>query len=106
MDLLFKRYASPFLFIDGMMGAGRFCEFVEGVICAVNSETKEQNREKEMRFHWELYLHRVLDRSFADYMREVEINDEHKNLSEKDIETTLRHSSDILNNFNPEREGE
>ena len=106
MDLLFKRYASPFLFIEEMIQAGSFSDFVEDFILTINREIRDQNEEKKMRFHWELWLHRVFDKSFADYMKEIEISEEHQNLSERVIETTLQHTSDILNNFNPEKGGE
>ncbi len=105
MDLLFKRYASPFSFIDGMIESDRFSEFVDDFIRIINREIKDQNEEKEMRFHWELYLHRVFEGTFADYMKEIEINKKHQNISEEFIETTLQHTSDILNNFNPEKRG-
>lgn len=38
MDLLFSRYASPFLLLDSMIGCGRFLEFV--------SEIHDMNNER------------------------------------------------------------
>lgn len=102
MDLLFKKYASPFLFIDGMLQSDRFSEFVDDFIQARNKETEIENKDKEMQLHWELWLHRIFDMTFPEYMKEIEVRKEHQNISEKEIETTLQNTSDILNNFNPE----
>jgi DNA polymerase III sliding clamp (beta) subunit (PCNA family) len=106
MDLLFKRYASPFPLIDGMILAGRFSEFVDDFIRTINKETEAQNKDKEMRFHWEFWLYRVLDKTFPEYMREIENDKKHRNISERELGTTLQHTSDILNSFNPENGGD
>ena len=99
MDLLFKRYASPFLFINGMIQTGRFCEFVY-------SFTKTINAEKEEETSWEFFLHRVFEGSYADFKEMLRNNKNNKNLSERTIETTVQHSMKILNNFNPDERGE
>ena len=96
MDLLFKRYASPFSFIDGMIQTGRFCEFVRSFW---NNAQKEQNEEKS----WEFYLHRVFEGSFNDFMEGQKTEAEHKYLPERTIETTINHTNKILKNFNPEK---
>ena len=99
MDLLFKRYASPFLFVDGMIHAGRFEEFVVELISTVN-------KEKEDQVNWEYFLHKIFDKSFNDFIAEMEINKKNHQLSERTIETTINHSMKILNGFNPEEGGE
>lgn len=106
MDLLFKRYADPFSFINGMILSGRFCDFVDDFIRTINREIEDQNKEKEMQWHWELWLHRILDRSFNDYMNEIKNTQNNQNLSERTVETTIKHSMKILNNFNPEKGGD
>ena len=102
MDLLLKRYASPFSFINGMIQTGRFEEFVDEFIAQINRETEFENHEKEMRFYWEAWLHKVFDKDFNVYMDEIRTNERNKNMSEETIETTVQKSMDILNNFNPE----
>ena len=106
MDLLHKRYASPCFFLDGMLQSGRFEEFVDEFIRTVNSEIEFENHEKEMRFHWECWLHKIFDKDFKDYMAEIKNDEEHKNMSERTIETTVQYSMNILNQFNPEKGGE
>ena len=99
MDLLFKRYASPFSFVDGMIQAGRFSEFVDQFITKVAKEKTEK-------LSWEYFLHRVFDKSFNEFKEELENDAENQNLSEQDIETTVNHTMNILNSFNPEEWGE
>ena len=60
MDLLFKRYANPFPFMDGMIQTGRFSEFVQQILEKTNSEREEQTA-------WEFFLHKVWEGSFADF---------------------------------------
>ena len=97
MDLLFQRYASPFLFLDGMIQTGRFSEFVVEFISALNTDKENSTR-------WEFYLHKVhSDCSFGDFVEEIENNQQNRNLSAETIESTVQNSIDMLNSFNPER---
>lgn len=96
MDRLYKRYADPFSFINGMIQAGRFREFV---ISFWNTTQEEMNEEKS----WEFYLHRVFEGSFDDFMKAQKTDAEHRNLPARTIETTINHTNDILKKFNPEK---
>ena len=106
MDLLYQRYASPFSFIEGMILTGRFSEFVTDFIHTTNQETEDKNKEKEMQFHWELWLHRIFDKGFKDYMDEIKNTQNDQKMSDGTIETTIQNSMNILNNFNPEKDGD
>ena len=99
MDLLSQRYANPCFFIDGMIQTGRFYEFVSEFV-------KTTNQEMEEKYDWEFFLHKVFDKSYQEFKEEIKINKENQELSEQDIETTVKHSMDILNRFNPEEGGE
>ncbi len=99
MDLLFKRYASPFLFMDGMILTDRFSEFVDEFVQTVMKENEEETS-------WEFYLHKVQEGSFKDFMDELDNNTKNQNMSERTIETTIQNSMDILNNFTPTEGGE
>ena len=98
MDLLFQRYASPFIFLDGMLQSGRFVEFVETFV-------KTTNEEKEKEYEWEFFLHKVWNKSFKEFKEEKETNEKNRNLTARAIETTVQNSMDILNNFNPNIQG-
>ena len=98
MDLLSKRYASPNFFMDGMILSGRFSEFVTDFI-------KQINKEREEQVEWDIFLHKVWDKSYVEFKEEIRINKEHKGMSERTIETTVQHSINILNNFSPDERG-
>ena len=95
MDLLFKRYASPFLFLNGMIQTCRFSEFVDEFIRTINSEKEEKTL-------WDFYLHRFIDKSFEDFKKDIKVNQDNQSMSDVQIETTVLNSLNILNNFNPE----
>ena len=99
MDLLFKRYASPFLFMGEMIQSGRFDEFVVEFVQTVNKENEEQ-------MNWEFYLNKVQEGSFKDFVDEIENNRNNQEMSEERIEEIVQHSMNILNNFNPTQGGE
>ena len=97
MDLLFKRYASPFSFIDGMMQSGRFDEFVVELVNTVNEE-------KEDATTWEFYLHKVNPEvSYKDFVDELENDKQLQNMTEEDKAESINIAMSILNNFDPER---
>lgn len=95
MDLLHKRYASPFSFIDGMMLAGRFNEFVVDFVKTVNEE-----HEQEMM--WDFYLHKVgTDISFNEFVEGVKMDTKNQSMTAEDKASTVNMAMDILNNFIP-----
>lgn len=93
MDLLFTRYASPFLFMDEMIRNGQFCMFIHNVIKA-----KHESDE------WEIYLHKVWDKSFSEFKEEIRLNQRHQNMTNDQIERIVNDSMNVLSNFNPEKE--
>ena len=48
-----------------MIRAGKLCEFVEGLVKRYNDE----QREKVL---WEIWLHRVFDKSYTDFVAALE----------------------------------
>lgn len=96
MDLLFKRYASPYLLLDEMILAGKLFDFVTHMM-------EQMNEEQE----WDFFLHKVFDKSFMEFKSEMETNMDmlSKEMSESEIETTVNESRDILAKFIPDKEG-
>lgn len=92
MDLLFKRYASPFLLIDSLIDGNRLLEFVNELI--------DLNNEEEI---YNLWLHKVYDKSYLEFKEEVMQKSKIDNASDQDIEATIKDSYEILNNFAPEK---
>lgn len=92
MDLLFKRYASPLLLLDGLIKTGRFSDFVSELVDIHNEETESKSM-------WEFYLHKVYDKSFSEFMHEYSTPKQ----AEKpvDFETAINDSRTILDDFVP-----
>ena len=99
MDSLFKRYANPFLFMDGMIHTGRFNYFVRSFW----KEIHEEDNEKTL---WDFYLHRVFEGSFDDFRAGIENEKKNRSMSEQTMETTIKHSMNILKNFSHKKGGE
>ena len=93
MDLLFKRYASPFSLMDGYIQTSRMCEFIRAFI--------EQKTEDDK---WEYFLHKVCDKSYPEFCANLQTSQDLQEMSDDDIETTIKKSMNILGNFNPEQE--
>lgn len=85
--------------MDGMIQNGRFDEFVIGFIKTINQELEEKAE-------WEFFLHKVYDKSYKEFKEEIKTNQQNQEMSEENIEATIQHSMDIMNNFNPEQGGE
>lgn len=90
MDLLFRRYASPFEFMHLYFKQGRFGEFVENVIKKENEQKIKENEDRM----WMLYVHSFPDKSFNEWKASVLRNTNEKttgdvDMTEKDIEKIL-----------------
>lgn len=79
------------MLLNQMLQAGKMCEF----IVEINDITAEEK-------HWDFYLHKVFDKSFADYLKEVEEPKMPETADMKQVETTVKNSMNILENFNME----
>ena len=99
MDLLYKRYASPNSFMDGMIQTGRFCEFVNNFVKTVNEEKEEQ-------LDWEFWLHKVWEGTFQEFKDDIATNKRNQTMSKQTIEATIKDSLSILKNFKPDEGGE
>ena len=88
MDLLFHRYASPFLLLDQIIPAGDLSEFVS---------TLWEVNEEEMQ--WQYFLAKVYDKSFEDFKKSMKPQ---RVMTKKEIETTISESMSMINSFIPE----
>ena len=98
MDRLYHRYADPFSFINGMIRTGRFAEFVSDFKQLTDSE-------KEEKANWEVWLHKVFNISYGDFKQNIEDTKKNQRMSRGTIETTIKESENILENFNPSQNG-
>ena len=94
MDLLFHRYASPFLLLDTYIEQGRLFDFVIEFFNIRNDEMT-----------WDVWLHKVYDQSFEEFKKSMNEIQENKEATKEQVETTIKGSKNILINFNPNEEG-
>lgn len=96
MDLLFTKYADPFSLLNGYIQTSRFCDFIE----AFCKQKTEDDR-------WEYFLHKVWDKSYAEFCETLQTSQDLQEMSDEQIEATVKKSMNILGNFNPiQGEGE
>lgn len=92
MDLLFRSYASPFLFIDSLIDSDML---VEGII---NMFEKENDNKL-----WQMYLTIKPNQSFKEWKKSVlNKNTQVQHMTKEKAEIMLKESEDILNNFHIE----
>lgn len=88
MDLLFHRYASPFLLLDQLIPTGDLSDFIS---------TVWEIREEEMQ--WQYFLSKVFDKSFEDFKETMKPQ---QGMTQQEIETTIKDSMSMMNTFIPE----
>ena len=91
MDLLFTRYASPFVLLDGLILTNSLNNFVNEFFNIINEERKEKSQ-------WEFFLHKVYDKSWSEFSNDIEQLENQKPI---DLGATLVKSKNMLNNFTP-----
>lgn len=89
MDLLFKRYASPFLLIDQMIVMSCFADFI--------LETVHKDDDDAL---WQFYLNKVDGKTFNDFKDEVIV--QNTEVAQENLETTINYSINLLQKFNPQ----
>ena len=87
MDLLFKRYASPFILLDGLILTNSLNNFISDFIGFVN-------KDKE----WEFFLHKIYDKSWSEFSNDMK---QSENQQPIDLGATIVKSKNMLNNFTP-----
>lgn len=78
-----------------MLDINKFSLFVDEVLRMHNSEMEEKTS-------WEFFLHKVYNKTFAEFTAEIDASKNRNNETLFDmagIETTVKQSTDILNSF-------
>ena len=86
MDLLFRRYASPFILLDNLIATNSLTQFIIDMLDIVNEEKL-----------LEYFMHKVFDKSWNDFIDEVKP----KETKKIDVGATLIKSKNMLKNFTP-----
>jgi len=87
MDMLFQRYACPYLLLDEVIEEKRFVEFI--------NEFAIVKRESEIEKVW---LHKVFDKTYNDFKNSLTFNDKPSKTS---LEAAVKNSKQILEKFIP-----
>lgn len=88
MDLLFHRYASPFLLLDQIIPSGDLSEFIS---------TVWEMRDEEMQ--WQYFLSKVFDKSFEDFKESLKPQ---RGIPQEEIETAIKDSMVMMDSFIPD----
>ena len=88
MDLLFSRYASPYLLVDTVITYNQFRQFTAGMF------DKENDR-----VQWEYYLHRVYGKSFAEYREDIKELGRSYAMTDGQVAAQLKEAGNILRGF-------
>ena len=95
MDLLYRRYTSPFSLLDVMIAGGRFGSFARFLL-------KKEAEEKNEAMMWEFFLHKVYGKSFAEFKEELAGGTGKEDvMSEAEKEKIVARSQSILDGFAP-----
>lgn len=91
MDLLFKRYASPFDYLDALIDNGSLYSGILNIV-------KNDNEDKM----WQMYLHSntyiAPQKTFKEWKEKAFQNENHKKpLSKVELKTELEKSQNLLN---------
>ena len=91
MDLLFKRYASPFCYLDVLLENGALYDGILNI-------WEEYNNDKT----WDLYLSYKPETSFEKFKKDITSKAQAQEpLSKAQVGATVKKSQNILKNFNP-----
>lgn len=95
MDLLARRYASPFPLLDNFIQIQQLHEFTLTILDTIAEEKVQDAR-------WEYYLHKVFDISFEEYVRRCENKaQDKKEMSLEQIGEVVSESRNILKGYIP-----
>ena len=89
MDLLFKRYASPFLLFDELIVNGQSFEFIQDMLKEIQEESI-----------YKLWLYKGFDKDYSEF-KEMVRPKEHKGIN-IDSEGAIQSSLNVMNELKPQ----
>lgn len=97
MDLLAKRYASPFLILDEFIRLHQLHDFATEIFKTISEE-------KIFDARWQFYLHKVFNNmSFDEYVQACEQQPvQDKGMTNQEIGNVISESMKILEGYKPE----
>lgn len=88
MDLLFKRYASPYLLVDELLKVGQFADFTKEIDVLYDDDKM-----------WSYWMHNVRGQTFAEWKQSLSGQ---ATVTTDNFETTINDSFDIIQGFIPD----
>lgn len=91
--MLSQRYACPFFVLDDFIRLEQLHDFVIQFLTTDQEEKMEQYR-------WEYYLHKVFDKTYAEYLDMLEHNEEcEPSMDEEQIRNVVDESASLIDLF-------
>lgn len=92
MDLVYRRYSNPLTLLDSLIENEMFSDHIDTL-----------NEKAIFDFEFDVWLHKVEDKSFNDWRKEIHSDVEARNvkIDKNELKTTVLKSSNILNSFEP-----
>ena len=93
MDLVFREYSSPFSLLDEIISNGMLNDWIDRFL--------KSHKES---LQWEVWINKIHEQSWADYLAESEANEDLVNASwgDREIEATISDNFEMMQNFKPE----
>ena len=90
--MLYHRYSNPLTLIDSLIENEMFSSHIDAL-----------NEKAIFDFEFDVWLHKVDDKSFNDWRDEIHFNAEARSveIDKNELKTTVLKSSNILNSFEP-----
>lgn len=93
--MLFSKYSSPLVLLDRMIATRRLNEFVKEFV-------KIHNEDADDRAAWDVWLHKIIDMDFPEYLSRLNNIKAQEELPSQDVlEATVKESWGIINSFCP-----
>lgn len=90
MDLLFKRYASPYTIMDEMLSMNKLTDFIIHLF-----------RQEKEEMQWEFWLHKVHNMDYEEYKAKVAERNKSYAMTNEQVDATIQKSRNILKKFKP-----
>lgn len=89
MDLLFKRYASPFLLFDELIVNNQSFDFIQDLLNEIQEES-----------YYKLWLYKGFDKDYGEF-KEIIRPKEHKSIN-INVKGAIQSSLDVMNELKPQ----
>lgn len=92
LDTLSVRYGCPFFILDEFIQLGQLQEFLKDI-------TQIIYEEKEERVKWEVYLHKVFNQTYRDFIDGIERTKQNENVTDEELVNITKSSRNIMSGF-------